>query len=253
MSYIPVVNFCFKTISPLLHLVTSLCSSISFSSNSECSNANISAENSWFSQISDCDSAQPQLVSSNPIPVVIGYRPPKVTINNRQTVRQVIRRENKCIQALSLQTILSYNMRSIWSKLVNFSTNMQERSADISFLCEVWEKSESRKHQQKIEELLEMNGILYISTPRPGAKRGGGNGIAFNPTNFTVSKLNILIPKPLEVVWALMRPVNPTGDIRKIILCSFYSPPNSKKNNQLIEQISVTYNHLKIQHPDKWG
>ena len=110
-------------------------------------------------------------------------------------------------------------------------------------------KSESRKHQKKIEEMLEMKGISYISTPRPGAKRGGGAGIAFNPTNFTVSKLNILIPKPLEVVWALMRPINPTGDIRKIILCSFYSPPNSKKNKHLIEHISVTYNHLKIQHP----
>ena len=79
-------------------LDTSLCSSISFSSNSECSNANISAENSWFSQISDCDSAQPQLVSSNPIPVVIGYCPPKVTINNRQTVRQVIRRETNAFK-----------------------------------------------------------------------------------------------------------------------------------------------------------
>ena len=38
--------------------------------------------------------------------------------------------------------------------------------------------------------------------------------------------------------------------VKKVILCSFYSPPNSKKNVQLIDHISVTYNRLKIQHPD---
>ena len=95
-----------------------------------------------------------------------------------------------------------------------------------------------------------MSGITYISTPRPGAKRGGGAAIAFNPERFSVSKLNIHIPKPLEIVWALMRPVEPIGDIRKIILCSFYSPPNSRKNNLLVDHISVTYNSLKIQHPN---
>ena len=47
-----------------------------------------------------------------------------------------------------------------------------------------------------------------------------------------------------------MRPVEQNGDIRKIILCSFYSPPNSKKNVLLIDHISLTYNSLKIQHPD---
>ena len=141
-------------------------------------------------------------------------------------------------------------MRSIWPKLNSFVTDMNERGADISFLCEVWEKSESKKHQSKIEEMLEMSNIGYISTPRPGTKRGGGAGISFNPSRFSVSKLNITIPKPLEIVWALLRPFESTGEIRKIILCSFYSPPNSRKNNLLIDHISVTYNALKIQYPN---
>ena len=129
---------------------------------------------------------------------------------------------------------------------------MIERAGDICFLSEVWEKSENKKHQSKIEEMLEMKGISYISTPRPGAKRGGGAGIALNlnEKNFTLSKLNIAIPKPLEVVWGLLRPIESTGKIRKIILCALYSPPNSRKNNLLIDHISVTWNSLKIQHPD---
>ena len=144
-------------------------------------------------------------------------------------IRRVIRRENRCVEALSLPVILSYNMRSIWGKLANFAEDVHERSGEIIFLCEVWEKSENKKHQRKIEELLEMKQISYISTPRPGAKRGGGAAIAFSSDRFSVAKLNIPIPKPLEIVWALLRPNIPTGDIRKIILCSFYSPPNSRK------------------------
>ena len=164
-------------------------------------------------------------------------------------VRRVIRRENRCIEALSLPVILSYNMRSVWGKLKNFSEDVHERSGEVIFLCEVWEKSENKKHKRRIEELLEMKQISYISTPRPEAKRGGGAAIAFCSSKFSVSKLNIHIPKPLEVVWALLRPNTPTGDVRNIILCSFYSPPNSKKNRELVDHITETYNCLKVQHP----
>ena len=131
-------------------------------------------------------------------------------------------------------------MRSIWGKLGNLAADMHDRSADINFLSEVWEKSESKKHKSKIEELLEMQQISYISTPRPGTRRGGGAAIAIKSSKFTVSKLNILIPRPLEVVWALLRPNEVSGRIKKVILCSFYSPPNSRKNRDLVDHISIT-------------
>ena len=94
--------------------------------------------------------------------------------------------------------------------------------------------------------------MTSLTFPHPAQEQRGGGGaaIAFNPSKFSVVKLNITIPTPLEIVWALMRPIEPTGGIKKVILCSFYSPPNSKKNKQLIDHISVTYNQLKIQHPD---
>jgi hypothetical protein len=40
-----------------------------------------------------------------------------------------------------------------------------------------------------------------------------------------VAKLNIFIPQPLEIVWAMMRPINPTGDIRKTIFVHFIPLP----------------------------
>ena len=78
---------------------------------------------------------------------------------------------------------------------------MNERESDIAFLTEVWEKQENKKHQFRLEELLEMSGIKYISTPRPGAQRGGGAGIAVRLEKFTISKLNIALPRSVEVVW----------------------------------------------------
>ena len=63
--------------------------------------------------------------------------------------------------------------------------DMIERYGDICFLSKVCgkseDKSEDKRNQHKIEEMLEMKGISYISTPRPGAKRGGGAGIPLNP------------------------------------------------------------------------
>ena len=140
-------------------------------------------------------------------------------------------------------------MRSIWSKFSSLAEDMSERATDFSILAEIWEKKENPVHKQKIEELSEMKEIQYFSTARPGAKRGGGAAIIVRSDRFHVTKLNIEIPKPLEVVWGLLRPKIMTGSTSKVILCSFYSPPNSKKKNALIDHISVTINKLKILHP----
>ena len=74
-------------------------------------------------------------------------------------------------------------MRSFFPKHNNFCQDMEERDVDVAFLSEVWERSENKKHQYKIEEMLELRGIHYISTPRPG-RRGGGVGIAARKNRF---------------------------------------------------------------------
>ena len=129
--------------------------------------ANNSAEKSMFSQISECDSAQPNLVSQNPISVIIGPRTIKTFTERQPTAGRVVRRNNKFIQALSLPTILSYNMRSLWGKLDNFAANIEEGSGEISFLSEVWEKSESSKHQSR-RVVRNAQCVLYFHTKARG-------------------------------------------------------------------------------------
>ena len=97
-------------------------------------------------------------------------------------------------------------MRSIWSKFKNFFIDLNDRDCSVSFVTEVWEKLENKKHQNKIEELMEMKGYQYISTPRTGVRGGGGAAIVVNTEKFSVNKLNISIPHSLEIVWGLLRP-----------------------------------------------
>jgi hypothetical protein len=116
---------------------------------------------------------------------------------------------------------------------------MRERKTDIGILTEVWEKKENKKHQFKLEEMLELGGVKYISTPRPGAQRGGGAAIAVRTEKFSISKLNVPILKSVEVVWGLLKPKVITGKISVIIVCCFYSPPTSSKNPSLLEHITL--------------
>ena len=80
---------------------------------------------------------------------------------------------------------------------------------------------------------MEMHGIQYVSTPWPGARRGGGTAIACREDDFHLSKLNIPILKPLEACFAILKPKNPTGRTSKFLSCSFYAPPKSRYNNKL--------------------
>ena len=162
---------------------------------------------------------------------------------------KTVQRDEGLVAALSLPTLSLYNMRSVWAKLDNLADDITMRETDICFLTEVWQKQENKKHNYSIEKMLEMKGIFYISTPRPGARRGGGVAMAFPKTRFQVTKLNIEIPKPLKCMFALVKPINQTGKSRRFIAICFYSPPKSKQNAKLIDLISVEICRLRIQHP----
>ena len=168
--------------------------------------------------------------------------------SDNNPVNRVSRKIDKISCALNLPTLATYNCRSLFPKLGNVKTDILERAIDVAFLCEIWEKKENKNHQLQIETLLETEGLKYISTPRPTG--WGGAGIIVNQSKFTVEKLNIIIPHNLEVVWGLLKPKDEDAKFKKIIICSFYSPPNSKKNLKLTDHLVTTLQMLRTQYPD---
>ena len=139
-------------------------------------------------------------------------------------------------------------MRSIFPKLGHLKIDLIERDISLGFCCEIWQKSENKNHAQKIEEMLEMEGLQYISTPRP---RGwGGAAIIVNQDRFTLEKLKINIPHNLEVVWGLVKTKSENCKFKKIVACSFYSPPKTKKNQKLVDHLVSTLHMLSTRFPD---
>ena len=186
----------------------------------------------------------------SPIPTQIGFRPRKHKIYRPIPVRISIRNNSIINFAKTLPKCTLYNARSLFPKISSLVTDIEERSIDVCFITEVWESITNKKHQMKIEELFEMNGIKYISTPRRKRKRGGGAAIAVKLRDFSISKLNVHIPSRVEAVWGLLKPRESSPGSRPVIVCSFYSPPNMKTNTALINHLTITLQSLLIIHKD---
>ena len=96
--------------------------------------------------------------------------------------------------------------------------------------------------------MLETEGLKYISTPRPTG--WGGAAIIVNQRKFSLEKINISIPDNLEIVWGLLKPKSEDAKFKKIILCSFYSPPKSRKNLKLTDHIVTSLQMLATKYPN---
>ena len=118
------------------------------------------------------------------VPVHWGHRPAQSELPERlPPVRQTVRRSNQLVGALSVPRVTLYNARSVWAKWDNLAEDISQRQTDLCLLTEVWQVKESKKHQKAVESMMEMNGIQYVSTPQPGARRGGGTAIACREEN----------------------------------------------------------------------
>ena len=70
-----------------------------------------------------------------------------------------------------------------------------------------------------------------------------------NLTQFSLEKVDVTIPRSVEVVYGLLRPKKVTTDLRVIISVAFYSPPKSRKKTQLLDHIVSTCQMLLTKHP----
>ena len=155
--------------------------------------------------------------------------------------------------ASSLPIVASYNLRSLIPKVNSLKNDLLERSIGIGFLQEIWEQSDRKIHQFEIEKLLEIEGFQYISTPRPKNEKGksyGGAAMIINTKEFSCEKLNVYIPSNLEIIWGLVKPKNTSAKFKKIIACSFYSPPSKKKNSKMADHVVSTLHMLSSRYPD---
>ena len=69
------------------------------------------------------------------------------------------------------------------------------------------DRKKHKHFKNKIVEMLEMEGLKYISCgARPSGKRGGGAGMIVNMKKFSLDDLEVNVPHNLEAKWGIMRP-----------------------------------------------
>ena len=90
----------------------------------------------------------------------------------------------------------------------------------------------------EIQKAYKIRGVQYVSTARPNRVGGGAALTLITDSPLSLRQLTPPNPKQLEICWGMLKLKQPTSELRSILLCSFYSPPNSRKQNALIEHIS---------------
>ena len=91
----------------------------------------------------------------------------------------------------------------------------------LALHSEIWEDSDNILQANKVEEALEIHGIKYISTPRKNRGGGGAAITLISDSPFYLTKLDASIQsgeENLEVCWGLLKPKQPTGQIKSTIV-----------------------------------
>ena len=85
----------------------------------------------------------PHNSSGKSIPVIINPRDnqeaPKPNKSNKHNVK-TIKRSNKIVEALQLPTIMNVNPRSVYNKIIEFHTFVEEDGIECVFMSESWER-----------------------------------------------------------------------------------------------------------------
>ena len=161
-------------------------------------------------------------------------------------------KKDKITTTLGLPIVATYNVRSLFPKVGNFKTDILERNISVSFVSEIWQRSDKKEHSVEIEKMLEEDGLQYFSTTRKPNSRGvsyGGAALVVNLEKYSCEKLDVFTPQGVEAVWGLLKPKCGTAQFKKIIVCSFYSPPSKRKHSKMADHLVSTVHMLITKYP----
>jgi exonuclease III len=165
----------------------------------------------------------------------------------------VIKRSNKMVQALMLPKVMNINPRSVYNKIEEFKTFIEEENIDIVCMSESWERE-----NKPMTEALDLEDYEIISSLHQRKNKGGRPAIFVKKAKYQINDLmeHVKIPWGVEAVWTVLTPKNVTNTskIKKIIIGSIYSKPNSKSKTKLLDHISEVYHTMgtKFQEGLEW-
>ena len=153
-------------------------------------------------------------------------------------------------QALVLPTICNINPRSIYNKLQEFITFVEEEKVDCAFLSESWERE-----NLSLNEVIKIENYKVVANVSQRKGLGGRPAIIVNERKYDIIEATnsiVQIPWGVEAVWAILIPksVNHNSKIQAIACCAFYLQPGLKNRTLLLDHFSDAYNVLGAKYPN---
>ena len=152
-------------------------------------------------------------------------------------------------QALKLPKLCNLNPRSIYNKIDDFTALVEQEELDLVFISESWERQNI-----SLKEVLNLpSNFEVISNVYQRQEAGGRPAIIANKAKYHVENLTnslVQIPLGVEAVWCVLTPkiLANNSKVRKIVCCSLYSKPGSKKKSLLLDHISETFSLLSTKY-----
>ena len=184
------------------------------------------------------------------IPVIISERGNRVSDNIERTpVRKVLKRNNLFLNSIHLPSVMNINPRSVYNKVDEFLTLVDQYESDLIFMSETWD----RVHQP-LENLIQLENYRVMTAVNPRNFRGGKPALIINEDKYFIKSLNpdpITVPDGVEAVWALLTPKNTKQNnlFSHIAVASiYYRGPKSTKKDALFDHIAQSYHYLMAKY-----
>ena len=144
---------------------------------------------------------------------------------------------------------MNINPRSVYNKVNEFLTLVEEYESDLIFMSETWDRV-----TQPLENLIQIEDYRVITAVNPRNFRGGKPALIVNEGKYFIKQLNpdpITVPDGVEAVWALLTPKNaqPNNQFSHIAVASiYYRGPKSTRKDALFDHIAETYHLLMAKY-----
>ena len=96
----------------------------------------------------------------------------------------MIKRSNKDIQAMNLPVVSNINPRSVYNKVREFQTFVEQEDVYVVFMSESWEREE-----KQLNEVIKLKDHLIVSNVYQRKGKGGRPAIIANNKKFIVQNL----------------------------------------------------------------
>ena len=177
----------------------------------------------------------------NPIPVIVSNRAfsRREKRESKSLVR--IRRSNKLLEAVQLPVVINLNPRSIYNKVDEFKTMIEQLNCTLCFISESWDRE-----NEGLEEIVNIENFKIIKNVCQRQGSGGKPALLISEKDYFITELSpkvITVPKSVEAVWALMTPKSGgcRSKIKNIAVCAYYYTKNTKKSD-FLDHVTEAFN-----------